>query len=432
MPEEEAEELQLGPDDAANDNQGDAPDGQTINEIVELLGGALGGILAGDLDEDRVHARFAEAEALFAQLSEEGQAHFEGTFRMQLEQGLGMLMDRDPDRHEEAVEHFVASLEAAEKARDELGPIADEELNADLKNIELAARLALAQSNLRTVRGDERKRLQIEVASLQKQVKGPFAEKITVLFRQLAEAVPLFGEASRLLREMDLERAAETISRAKEKSGDPETLLAELKSQALEDIVIAPLADVIERSGLFYTGFNKLIEATQLYIRAHRDAVLGNAQQAHVKQLERAESLIDEAQPELNEGGLVLEGMAGSELDLEGLESALDALRKNIVNLRRLVTAALLPKQQVRNAAPLLVLLFLITFLVSLFGLRLSGLVDDLGGVDLLAIVGFSLVVSFGGTFGATVGLSALSTVGGLFGKGKDRAPKKSEGSVGG
>ena len=140
--------------------------------------------------------------------------------------------------------------------------------------------------------------------------------------------------------------------------------------------------------------------------------------------------MIDEAQPELNEGGLVLSGMAGSELDLEGLESALDALRKNIVNLRRLVTAALLPKQQVRNAAPLLVLLFLITFLVSLFGLRLSGLVDDLGGVDLLAIVGFSLVVSFGGTFGATVGLSALSTVGGLFGKGKDRAPKKSEGSV--
>ena len=427
MPGEEAEELPLGPGDAANDNQGDAPDGQTINEILELLGGALGGILAGDLDEDRVHARFAEAEALFAQLSEEGQAHFEGTFRVQLEQGLGLLMDRDPDRHEEAVEHFVAALEAAEKARDELGPIADEELNATLKNNVLAARLQLAQSNLRTARGEERKRLQIEVASLQNQLKGPFA-KITVLFRQLAEAVPLFGEATRLLREMDLERAAETISRAKEKSGDPATLLAELKSQALEDI--APLADVIERSGMFYTGFDKLIEATQLYIRAHRDAVLGNAQQAHVKQLERAESLIDEAQPELNEGGLVLSGMAGSELDLEGLESALDALRKNIVNLRRLVTAALLPKQQVRNAAPLLVLLFLITFLVSLFGLRLSGLVDDLGGVDLLAIVGFSLVVSFGGTFGATVGLSALSTVGGLFGNGKDRAPKKSEGSV--
>ena len=427
MPGEEAEELPLGPGDAANDNQGDAPDGQTINEILELLGGALGGILAGDLDEDRVHARFAEAEALFAQLSEEGQAHFEGTFRVQLEQGLGLLMDRDPDRHEEAVEHFVAALEAAEKARDELGPIVDEEFNATLKNNVLAARLQLAQSNLRTARGEERKRLQIEVASLQNQLKGPFA-KITVLFRQLAEAVPLFGEATRLLREMDLERAAETISRAKEKSGDPATLLAELKSQALEDI--APLADVIERSGMFYTGFDKLIEATQLYIRAHRDAVLGNAQQAHVKQLERAESLIDEAQPELNEGGLVLSGMAGSELDLEGLESALDALRKNIVNLRRLVTAALLPKQQVRNAAPLLVLLFLITFLVSLFGLRLSGLVDDLGGVDLLAIVGFSLVVSFGGTFGATVGLSALSTVGGLFGNGKDRAPKKSEGSV--
>ena len=427
MPGEEAEELPLGPGDAANDNQGDSPDGQTINEIVELLGGALGGILAGDLDEDGVHARSAEAEALFAQLSEEGQAHFEGTFRVQLEQGLGLLMDRDPDRHEEAVEHFVAALEAAEKARDELGPIVDEEFNATLKNNVLAARLQLAQSNLRTARGEERKRLQIEVASLQNQLKGPFA-KITVLFRQLAEAVPLFGEATRLLREMDLERAAETISRAKEKSGDPATLLAELKSQALEDI--APLADVIERSGMFYTGFDKLIEATQLYIRAHRDAVLGNAQQAHVKQLERAESLIDEAQPELNEGGLVLSGMAGSELDLEGLESALDALRKNIVNLRRLVTAALLPKQQVRNAAPLLVLLFLITFLVSLFGLRLSGLVDDLGGVDLLAIVGFSLVVSFGGTFGATVGLSALSTVGGLFGKGKDRAPKKSEGSV--
>ncbi len=69
-------------------------------------------------------------------------------------------------------------------------------------------------------------------------------------------------------------------------------------------------------------------------------------------------------------------------------------------------------------------LLFLITLVVSLLGLRLSGLVDDLGGVDLLAIVGFSLVIAFGGTFGATVGLSALSTVGACLAKEATEPPE--------
>lgn len=381
-------------------------------QVLAVLQAVMAGAVSGQFDEARINALADQGVDIAAGLSEGPQALMKAQLAIARAQALGIVTGRVSKRYKEALEHFEEALRIIQEERDALVQVSGPdvaELRDSLETQELDTRLSIAKLKVGTAQGVEREELERVIGGLQGQLgarAGP-----GILYRSISElrrAVALFEEGSRLLGEMDLDRAAETVSRA-------QRVVAEINS-SLELLmkdkdVLGPLHPIIADLAKSYSGFGKVLGAVSRTVETLRDTVLGDAKQSHLSALDEADSLLEEGWQEVDQGLTAASMASGQTLDRQPVQEMFETLRRRVSNLRQLVRAALAPKQRARNAAPLIVPLFLITFVLGTIGLRISGLVTKLGGWDLLVLAAIALVIAFAGAFGPKVGLSALSGV---------------------
>ncbi|HXV56914.1 MAG TPA: hypothetical protein VD704_03520 [Gaiellaceae bacterium] len=301
-----------------------------------------------------------------------------------------------------ARQRFTRAGESLENFRATYSPPPERETDLDLLALSVEQQLlkleiAVADEDERPQLVRREKRVGDEVIAL----SGPFGEAIQRARRQLANAAAAFKRADEATAQLDLA----TARRYSEEATEAMAAVGE----AL-DAAEAINEDAVGLSGDVMRAYGPLVEAQHAYVCTLHDAIVGEARGRHAADLERADRLLRDGVEDLVERVEAFDrqwrGVLQEPVDLEGLHQGAERQRENMRNLRALLDEAASPRQAARRAAPRFVVYFLLTFVVLLFGARVSGIVPELGGAEVVAITGLALVAAAAGSFGLEAALA--------------------------
>lgn len=355
------------------------------------------------IDESRANSRFDEASHLAKRLPE----HLREAANIRIEFDRPYFIGhirRDRNDAEGALDMYEsAAATAAEKRNSIAGRSGTpfDELRRILEHDELSARLSAVELRLNSATGEVAEQLKSEQRVLRARLNDLSPEALYALPESGELVSELLTQTRDFASELDLDRALETARQAGQ-------LMAEMEVKAESEI--ARLG--IDSSALKYlSALSKLNKARQTSLQVQRDAIVGEVRATEISALDAALDLLDQASKDYREGSRTVTAMSGKDAFRTTTVNQLDGERRRLLNLRAALRARATVRQRAKRAAPLVVPLFLSTFLIGAIGLRLGGLVDHLSGRDLLMVLAISLVVAFAGAFGASIGLDALSIV---------------------
>jgi hypothetical protein len=203
------------------------------------------------------------------------------------------------------------------------------------------------------------------------------------------EAIELLGRAATAQSLMELESAGAFLQQASLKF-----------NRALETLNAIPKdSEIVKLVRGMTSGLDALAKAQEIYSSVLQKALTGGATADSLLDLERAERLFLKTGMDLQEcatGWLRLT----PQLAAVNFVAIGEQLSRVARNLRQLCFSALRPKSVAAQSAPRFFAFFMITFLVLLAGMRLSGLVAELNAGSLSGLLGMCLTVSSFSSFG--------------------------------
>jgi len=258
-------------------------------------------------------------------------------------------------------------------------------LNSQISNTELA---------IAKRRGDTR-----QIALLTAQQQNFYADFVKMLgpedpLRYLFEALLLMPKVRqpaesgmRAVRELALEDANRYLAEAEPIIGQIEAYLNKAPTGFFNVVTKGTVK-----------AYSLLVNSQREYSHVLHSAIIGNVTQEQVKMLE-------EGDKQMRESVALLEKYLPTfprfrEEDLLGLKSFFEDQRKMMGNLRRMCERSLTVKEISRAAFPRVIVFFLVTFLILLFALPLSGLISELNFSALAFIIFVAFVASLIASFG--------------------------------
>jgi hypothetical protein len=203
----------------------------------------------------------------------------------------------------------------------------------------------------------------------------------------LTEVLPSFNRGSKALREMNLDLAQQYLEDSSQSASRALRSIDEVDSN---NITLSSIKDLI-------TGIALWIRGDFIYIKALRTSILGGVSKKHIRDLEKVERDFLDAADLIKKAFASGADVAwGKGIDFSSLAQQSDISK----NFRALCERSLSPQKVAQIAAPKVVLFFLGTFLVLVFGLPASGLISELTSRDLGFVLIVSMFVSVIGTFG--------------------------------
>lgn len=203
-----------------------------------------------------------------------------------------------------------------------------------------------------------------------------------------SEACGLLGQATAAQVRLELENATTYLQEASVKF-----------NCAVENLNAVPRENELVRviKGMA-SGLDKWVGAQKIYFSVLQKALTGGATAGSLVELERAEQLFLKTGMDLQEYGNRLARLTRQPTaNFVVLGEQLSRVAKN---LRQLCLSALRPRSVAAQSAPRFFAFFMITFLVLLAGMRLSGLVAELNAGSLSGLLGMCLTVSSVSSFG--------------------------------
>ena len=254
-----------------------------------------------------------------------------------------------------------------------------------------------ARSRLRKL---ESARILAEIESLDKQQREGFRELAQTadpgsLERLTLEALLIYfdacgllGQAAAAQAQLELESAGTYLQEASVKF-----------NRALETLNAVPQeSEILKLIKGMASELDKWVGAQKIYYSVLQKALTGGATADSLVELERAEQLFLKTGMDLQEYG---NGLARLTRQPAGNFVVLgEQLSRVARNLRQLCLSALRPRSVAAQSAPRFFAFFMITFLVLLAGMRLSGLVAELNAGSLSGLLGMCLTVSSFSSFG--------------------------------
>lgn len=382
---------------------------QLLDQILEILG-SQGGIGEGGKPEDALK-ELSKAKKLAQRLPKPASDFFGGIIeanRLNVS-GLALRKDKNID---EALNHFNQALGHTQKVKEEY-PDWAKKFEEPLRKQEFGIKLQINTIEVDKAHrngADPKEVKAMRRRSIDKVIKfmsdddpnRPFFVAILML----DDASDKFRESGTELGKMNLEYAVKYIEEAK--------LLAQNAQEAIRDADYA--STMVPREcfvGLF-RGFEELLGAQAAFVRALRDAVIGEVTEGHVAELDSAYDRLREGLRSIEQAVTVNREQFGdiaSGFDLDSLGQSIKSQQEVIRNLRQLIKTGLRPRELALRSSPRFFIYFILTFIVVLVGSRWSGLVTEIGGGDITAILGIALVVSATASFGYRAGLNFASGI---------------------
>lgn len=331
---------------------------------------------------------------------------------------LGFLEFRgDGGDLEKARAHFERAKELAAEFQQAIPQAAEADWFQALRT---GIEMGIVQSRIPTARDDEErdrlKKRQAELMAEGIRHSGPEFAAFGASLDRFNRAIAAFRNSTDALVALDLEQARFAIGEATRAMNEMEAELAEA----------AQADEIFDRFGEFLRAFAPLLTAQQAYVSVLHDAIVGDVRERHVALLEAADEQLVDGLERLRRAAATMERMLGQLIGvfpIAELEQRIDGLRKVFANLRHLVKEGVSPREVGRRSAPRLVAYFAIALGVILAGVRLSGIVSEIGGTELVSIVLIALVVATGSSFGWEVAIRMVGAIPWPFGRSRDEAP---------
>lgn len=260
-------------------------------------------------------------------------------------------------------------------------------------SVALEGQILVVQGQAARARGDVK-----EVARLEGQQEQVLDDMIQVLeldhplrhyfegVKRFREGMPKLLRGMRAAKEMNLDLAQQDL---RDSSVSFDAMNDHFSKAKIDSLILKAPRQAAE-------GFSLLASAQDAYVATLRAAIIGDVSKTDVKALEQAERKFLDGAEMVTKAVQVAPGFFGG-LDLRPVGQAMSQLARN---LRTLCERSLSPKEISVATAPKAVFYFLGTFVVLLFALPISGLVEKIGASELGFLLVVSLIVSLVGAFG--------------------------------
>lgn len=240
------------------------------------------------------------------------------------------------------------------------------------------------------LKGDTSKEIRLRQQLLQSQEttssllgsddSGSHLEQASKIF---IESYPKSSIGRQALFDMNLDRAERFFEECRRSSKEA---LVHIEKANNDDLTTKAMKS-------YFTGLVLWINGDYIYIKVLRSAILGEITKKDINDLEKIEDDYLHAADMLRNASSIIPGQINLITELEK--------QSDIVhNFRSLCERSLTPKGIASTATPKIVIYFLGTFLVLLFGLPASGLMNIIKSQELFLIAVVSLFVSVIGAFG--------------------------------
>ena len=382
--------MEPSPDDAAAPSASD----EAIDDIVRRLDSSKKALF-GLLDPKEALVEIDAALELTERLDEDIRAQL----RLVIEanrwftEGMLELRAEESDlevakRHFEAARGKCVALRRLDPDRAGTDGFKVLELGIESKivEVELAASTDEAEQARLLARRNE---LGQAMFALGDQSSKDFAESLA----RYQDALAAFGQSTAALGKLDLVEARRRSAEATAAMARVEELLSRV---AENDETLAQMGELLR-------SFGPLIAAQQAYISVLHDAVVGDVRERHVAMLDEADRQLAEGLAGVSRGAVSMRRLLGrlvEELQVDELARAIETQREIFANLRRLVGEGLTLREVTRRSAPRFAVFFVLSLVVILAGVRLSGIAEQLSGAELIGVVMIALVVAAGSSFG--------------------------------
>lgn len=297
-----------------------------------------------------------------------------------------------PEDQEKALNELTAARDSLRKLRTEQRELTNNPGFIQF-GLGIESQILSVQSQIATSRGDAN-----EAARLDQQRNHLFDDMLAglkpddplhhffVAFKLYQEALPRFSRGMQALLDMNLDLAQEYLN---ESSQNFSVMRDHLNEAKIDALMFKALKNAME-------GFGLLVSGQDVYVRALRNAIIGDVNRVDVIALEKAERSFLDGGDQISAAVQALPSFFNN-LDIKPATRQLSQLTHNF---RTLCERSLSPKQIAHTTAPKVIFYFLGTFLILLFGLPVSGLVTGLQSKDIGLLLIVSVLVSVIGAFG--------------------------------
>lgn len=303
-----------------------------------------------------------------------------------------------------ALEHFSKARSIVEQLKEEHAKASG---RPQFKAFELGIEAKILEIQVATADGQKRDELKAKLAYVSSQMLDTMPadspiRRILEWTKSFSQAMQHFRESGSALARLHLDEATRYIREANN--------LMQPFQESFDDYKSLPFA--LQNMADLLRGFGVLLTARQAYINTLHDAVIGNVSERHIVQLRQADKQLRDGFNSIEKGIPALTEQVGAvmgDFPFEEMRHSIEFQREVTNNLRRLVKEGLSLKSITRRTSPRFLIYFALTFGVVLFGYRWSGLVSEIGDVQVVNLLIISIIVSVIASFGYEVGLKYVS-----------------------
>jgi hypothetical protein len=379
-----------------NDEEGVIRIAQSLKEVQEVLIGA-------ERETDDVMRDFDRIRRDAEQLSDQLRAPILDLVEANRRFTTGFLsLGRGGDLAA-AESHFLEAQKLARELTESHPRLRDD---VGFQNFRLGIDAQLLGIAAARADGEERERLRERQNAMWQTMAGslPQDDPMKLLFASLGsfqKSFKLFSESNRALGVLDLEDAHRYLDQAS-------VLIAQATSLLDGGAGLPPgvhsIADLIR-------GMARFQAAQHVVVRTLYDSIVGEVTRRHLSDLNEVDSALIEARDLVESGARAMNSRVGMLVQFPAAEfrGMIDGQRERIRNLRALASRSVSMKEITRRSSPRFWVYFAVTFLMILLASRWTGIVDTLGGKEVVSVLLVAGLIAVIASFGYEVGLRFLS-----------------------